>query len=98
MTNEKLRAGPATAELCPQAELPSRLRKPNLNGVELSEYLMQKFGLKIAPATLAKLRSVGGGPKFFKTSCTALYPTGEADEWARVRLGGLRSSTSDVEV
>lgn len=84
-------ASAGKAELC----LPPRLRKPNLTGVELSEYLQAKFGLKIAPTTLAKLRSVGGGPRFYKASTTPLYPANEADEWALARLGGLKSSTSD---
>lgn len=91
MTNEIQPAFAGTGELC----LPPRLRKPNLNGVELSEFLMLKHGLKIAPATLAKWRSVGGGPRFYKASCTPLYPVAQADEWARARLGALKTSTSD---
>jgi hypothetical protein len=92
MANEIQPAFAGSGELC----LPPRLRKPNLNGVELSEFLMLKHGLKIAPATLAKWRSVGGGPRFYKASCTPLYPTIEADEWALARLGLLKSSTSDM--
>jgi hypothetical protein len=91
MANEVQPASAGSAELC----LPPRLRKPNLTGAELSEYFMTKFGMRVAPATLAKLRSVGGGPRFFKASCTPLYPTTEADEWALARLGALRASTSD---
>ncbi|PWB83994.1 MAG: hypothetical protein C3F11_03645 [Methylocystaceae bacterium] len=91
MANEFSPAMPASGEAC----LPPRLRKPNLNGAELSEYLSLKFGWKVAPATLAKWRSVGGGPPFYKPSCTPLYPTQTADEWALARLGGLKKSTSD---
>jgi hypothetical protein len=91
MANETQPAPAGSAELC----LPPRLRKPNLTGAELSEYFMTKFGMRLAPATLAKMRSVGGGPRFFKASATPLYPTTEADEWARARLGVLKSSTSD---
>jgi hypothetical protein len=91
MTIEIQPASAGSGEPC----LPSRLRKPNLTGAELSEYFMTKFGMRVAPATLAKLRSVGGGPPFHKCSVTPLYPVQTADEWAHKRLGALKSSTSD---
>jgi hypothetical protein len=84
---------PASGEPC----LPARLRKPNLTGAELSEYLVAKFGIAIKPATFAKWRSVGGGPPYHKCSATPLYPVATADEWARARLGALKASTSDKE-
>lgn len=92
MTDENSRASAPTPEPCP---LPARLRKPNLNGVELSEYLSLAHGLTYAPATLAKFRSIGGGPKFFKTNSSARYPRVEADKWAAEKLGALRTSTSN---
>jgi hypothetical protein len=92
MATEILPASAGTAELC----LPARLRKPNLTGAELSEYLMQRFGMKVAPATLAKWRSTrSDGPPFHKCSVTPLYPVAKADEWALARLGELKASTSD---
>ena len=93
MANEIQPASAGSGELC----LPSRLRKPNLNGAELSEYFAAAFGMKIAPATLAKMRSIGGGPPFHKCSATPLYPVHAANEWALARLGKLKSSTSDME-
>ncbi|WP_036286408.1 hypothetical protein [Methylosinus sp. PW1] len=97
MANEIQPASAGTGGFCLPVDLPVRLRKPNLTGSELSEYLSLKFGWKVAPATLAKWRSVGGGPPFYKPSCTPLYPTQTADEWALARLGKLKSSTSDTE-
>lgn len=77
-------------------ELPPDLRKPRLRRVEASDYLRRVHGVELAPATLAKLASIGGGPGFQKSLRTPLYPTDELDRWATERLGGLRRSTSDV--
>lgn len=90
MTNEIQRASARSGDAC----LPPNLRKPNLTGAELSEYLSLAHGLRYATATLAKLRSVGGGPRFYKSNASALYPRAEADKWATEKLGVLRSSTS----
>ena len=75
--------------------LPPHLSIPCLRRVEASDYLLRKFGLRIAPATLAKLASTGGGPPFHKAGTTPLYPRTELDRWAIERLGRLRRSTSD---
>lgn len=91
MTNEISRAGPATAELC----LPAERHKPRLRRWEASDYLRLMHGIEIAPATLAKMASVGGGPGFQKSARVPLYPTDELDRWAIERLGSLRRSTSD---
>lgn len=96
MTDEKLRAGPATAELCPRVELPPRLRKPRLNTLEASEYLLLQHGVKCAPATMSKLRSVGGGAEFQKFGATPVYQKEALDRWALDRLGSPRRSTSEA--
>lgn len=96
MANEIQPASAGSGGFCPPVELPARLRKPNLNGAELSEFLLLKHGLKVAPAMLAKWRSIGGGPRYFKASVTPLYPVIEADQWALARLGALKASTSDM--
>ncbi len=92
MTDLETRAAPATHELC----LPPALRKPRLRRWEASEYLGTVHGLTVAPATLAKLASVGGGPSYNRANRTPLYPTEELDRWAAARLGRLRQSTSDA--
>lgn len=77
-------------------ELPRHLRLPRLRRKELAEYLLLKHGLRIAPATLAKYASVGGGPPFRKFGITPFYDVTSADEWAITKLGREHRSTSDV--
>ena len=63
---------------------------------ELSNYLRQRWGIKHAPQTLAKLATMGGGPPFYKAGKTPIYPRSDADEWAKTRLGRLVNSTSEL--
>lgn len=78
-----------------KAEMSDEFNKPNFKRPNASRYLEHKFGITIAPATLAKLASIGGGPPFFKSVRTPLYPRDQLDAWAVERLGKLRRSTSD---
>jgi hypothetical protein len=91
---EEMRVVPATGELC----LPKHLDKPRLRREHASEYLDVVYGITVAPATLAKLACIGGGPRFNKVVRTPLYPREELDAWALKRLGKLRRSTSDYGV
>lgn len=75
---------------------PPHLRKPRLRRWEASEYLKLAHGIRLAPATLAKMACIGGGPAFHKYRRTPLYPRDELDRWAIERLGPLRSGTSDL--
>ena len=77
----------------PKACLPAHLRKPRLRRVEAAQYLELVFGLIIAPATLAKKASLGGGPSFQKALGSPLYLTTELDRWALEKLGALRATT-----
>lgn len=88
---EEIKASEPTNELY----LPPALRKPRLRRWEASEYLTLAHGVTIAPATLAKWASVGGGPLFQHSNATPLYPRIELDRWATQRLSGLKRSTSD---
>lgn len=72
------------------AALPPRLRR-----VPACEYLAARHGITVAPATLAKLATVGGGPAFQKIGRVPLYPLTELDAWAEDRLGGVRRNTSE---
>jgi len=45
--------------------------------------------------TLAKLRCIGGGPKFRKFGRHVLYADEDLVAWAEERLSALRCSTSD---
>lgn len=80
----------------PELRLPSALHKPCLRRWEAVDYLRLVHGIEVAPATLAKWASVGGGPSFNRVGRTPLYPTAELDRWALDRLGSLRRSTSDA--
>ncbi len=63
---------------------------------EASAYLKDRFGLSMAPATLAKLASIGGGPPFYKNARAPLYPVDLLDEWALARRGNVVRSTSEA--
>ena len=66
--------------------LPPSLRKPRLRRWEAAEYLKLVHGIEVAPATLAKWVTVGGGPEFQKVNRTPLYPTVALDSWATEKL------------
>jgi hypothetical protein len=53
------------------------------------------LGYKTAPATLAKLACVGGGPPFESFGRRPLYEPEFLLAWARSRSTGIRQSTSD---
>lgn len=52
-------------------------------------------GYKTAPATLAKLASIGGGPVFESFGRRPLYREADLLKWAVERSTGPRRSTSD---
>lgn len=81
-----------------QIELSQLPQKKNLRREEASEYLRQTYGIRCAPATLAKLVTTGGGPRYFKANRSPLYPTDELDVWAQQKLGPLRSSSADYAI
>jgi hypothetical protein len=61
---------------------------------EASEFLSAR-GYKTAPATLAKLACIGGGPMFESFGRRVLYRESDLLAWARERTSGPRRSTSD---
>jgi hypothetical protein len=52
-------------------------------------------GYRTAPATLAKLASMGGGPVFASFGRKPLYREADLIAWAQARTTGPRRSTSD---
>jgi hypothetical protein len=90
---------PSETELEPRANstiaMPKHLQKPRFRRWEASEYMELMHGLAIAPATLAKLASVGGGPGFHRVGRIPLYPRDELDCWATAKLGRVVRSTSE---
>jgi hypothetical protein len=74
---------------------PAHLRRPRLRRVPATEYLLWKHGIVRAPATLAKLACIGGGPRFVLVGGRIpYYPIEELDEWALQLLGPIVSSPS----
>ena len=57
--------------------------------------ILSEHGFKTAPATLAKLAVVGGGPAFIKYGRAVLYSPPTAIAWAKNRAKICRS-TSDA--
>jgi hypothetical protein len=57
--------------------------------------LQNKFGLRCAKQTLAKLAVIGGGPKFRLAGRTPLYAPLDLDGWAESKISGPRLSTSE---
>ena len=60
-----------------------------------AQFLSER-GYKTAPATLATKRSRGGGPRFRRFGPRIVYEPSELLEWARSRLSGPVSNTSEV--
>ena len=60
---------------------------------EASEFFAHR-GLSVSPKTLAKLRSVGGGPEFRKFGRYAVYERQALADWAQSRLSAPRSCTA----
>lgn len=67
----------------------------HLRRADASTYLKEKWGIDRKPATLAKLATLGGGPKFKKAGRFPLYPENELDAWAQSILSPLKASTSE---
>jgi hypothetical protein len=69
--------------------------KPLLRRIAASAFLRER-GYPITSATLSKLASVGGGPKFRSFGRIPLYSEDELLAWAEARTSPLRRSTSDA--
>lgn len=63
-----------------------------------ARYLLEVHGVRRAPATLAKLACVGGGPKFRKDGRWPLYSQQALDEWATGHLSPEVASTSELRI
>jgi hypothetical protein len=63
---------------------------------EALNYIEEKYGKRHSKNWLAKLRCVGGGPKFHKAGAAVLYTAPDLDEWFLHRLSPKVSSTSNL--
>jgi hypothetical protein len=70
------------------------LYERRLGRKEAAQFLTDQ-GYKTAPATLAKLACIGGGPPFESFGRRPLYREADLIAWAKGRTTGLRRSTSD---
>jgi hypothetical protein len=62
---------------------------------DAAKYLKSKYGFG-ATKTLAKLATLGGGPKFRMTGRFPVYAPEDLDKWALDRMGEPVSSTSEA--
>jgi hypothetical protein len=67
---------------------------PMLLPREASAYLLER-GVSHTVQTLAKLRYVGGGPRYRKIGARVAYPVAELDAYVKTLVSGLYSSTKD---
>jgi hypothetical protein len=71
----------------------------NMRRADAARYLREAHGIPCAPATLAKLACVGGGPVFRKASGKfPIYALDDLDAWARTRLSKPVRSTSELSM
>lgn len=66
-----------------------------LNRREASEFLTQR-GFRIAPATLAKLAVIGGGPSFVSFGRRPLYEAADLLAWVESRTSRPKRHTSET--
>ncbi|MCR6631029.1 MAG: hypothetical protein NVV74_13835 [Magnetospirillum sp.] len=68
-----------------------------LSRKEASRFLAS-LGLSIAPSTLAKYATVGGGPKFRRFGRQVKYLPADLIPWAETRLSAPVQSTSEFDL
>ena len=66
-----------------------------LDTKQAAEFLTS-LGFKTAPATLCKLRCLGGGPVFQSFGRKPLYTSQNLMKWVNGKTSAMRRSTSDV--
>ncbi len=66
-----------------------------LGRADAAAYIRDKFGIRCAKQTLAKLAVIGGGPPYRLAGRTPLYAPNDLDNWALSRISEPRTSTSD---
>lgn len=77
-----------STESASPASWPERLRPR-----EASAYLEEK-GCHAAPNTMAKWRSIGGGPPFYLIGRFPVYDREDLDEWAAARTSSRAFATT----
>ncbi len=85
-------ASARTGELC----LPEKFNRPRLRRKVAAEYLELRWGITIAPSTMAKWACTGGGPEYQLMNRTPLYTPVGLDAWALKKLGPAITNTSQM--
>ena len=65
---------------------------------EACEYLLENYGIRRSPGTLAKQACLGGGPGFQSVGRSVIYQPKALDEYAAAITSAPRRSTSDPRV
>jgi hypothetical protein len=78
-----------------QSESLRRSSVQYLRRAEAARYIQDTYGFPCSRQWLAKLAVVGGGPIYRKAGRTPIYSPRDLDQWATLRIGGPRRSTSD---
>ncbi len=64
---------------------------------ETCKFLVEEYGIKRTPATLAKQRVTGGNaPPYRKLNRSVYYSVADLSDWATTALGTRRRTTSDL--
>ena len=70
--------------------------RPHLTPPEASDYLRNKFGIRLSVKTMAKIRSISStGPVFVRAGRAILYPQDGLDAYASATVSAPMRSTSD---
>ena len=69
--------------------------EPLLTRAQAAEYL-ERIGAPVAHATLAKLASIGGGPRFRRFGRKPVYAAADLDAWVAGRMTESATSTSEL--
>ena len=71
-------------------------RSKLLRRKEAAAFLEADCGVTVAPATLAKYITVGGGPDYQKFGKIPLYSEDDLRSWAQGKLGPKASSSTEL--
>jgi hypothetical protein len=69
-----------------------------LNRTEASDYLKNRFGIRLKPCALARHAVNGTGPVFFKDGRRVVYAIADLNAWALVRMRRCTSTRDAREV
>lgn len=69
--------------------------RPRLRRADVPDYMLKKHGIPVAPTTLAKMASTGGGPAMTYAGRIPLYALTDLDAWAAERLSKPVRSTAE---